>query len=176
MLELTEDQRRQYLKDEYFFLQNTYEDFDKRILTIKGWAVTSCLAGIGLGFQNTSPQLWVVSGAGALMFWLVEARWKTFQYAYGYRIRQIEGYFRGDEDKHDLVPLQIYNSWFNAYAYDARPHASQASERRRSLLRRTATYAWLPFVRTPYLQIVIADLIVLGLWSGGVLLPSASGH
>jgi hypothetical protein len=35
------------LKDEYILLQNFYEEFDQRLLTIKGWSVTVALGAIG---------------------------------------------------------------------------------------------------------------------------------
>ena len=52
---LTDDQRRNYLKEEYLFLQSQYEDYDKRSLQIKGWVSTGAAAGIALEhFQNES--------------------------------------------------------------------------------------------------------------------------
>jgi hypothetical protein len=38
------------LKDEYLTLQQFYEDFDKRILGIKGWSATIAIAAIGVAF------------------------------------------------------------------------------------------------------------------------------
>ncbi|HEV7796564.1 MAG TPA: hypothetical protein VGO73_00295 [Pyrinomonadaceae bacterium] len=35
------------LKDEYSMLQQFYEDFDKRILGIKGWSATIAMSGAG---------------------------------------------------------------------------------------------------------------------------------
>lgn len=160
MIPITDEQCRQLLRDEYLFLQQTYEDFDKRALTIKNWAVTVCFVGIGLGFQYKTPALWLLSAAGALLFWLVEARWKTAQYAHALRIRLIEGHFRGDEDKQWLAPLQIYNSWYRAYAFDDKPHAGQANEKRRTPWQRTLSNARIPFVRTPYMHIFIGSMLL----------------
>ena len=96
---MEENKKNELLKDEYLKLQDIYEDFDRRTLTIKGWAITICLGGIAVGFEKGLASLWILSGIAALLFWLIEAKWKTYQYANTYRIRMIEGYFRGDEDK-----------------------------------------------------------------------------
>lgn len=159
---MTEDQKIQLLKDEYLKLQEIYEDFDHRSLTIKGWAITICLGGIAVGFEKENFPLLVISGIASLLFWWVEARWKTFQYAYSYRIRQIEGFFRGDENKKDLLPLQIYNSWFKAYAYGVDPHTDKNDKK--TPLQRTFRNARLAVVYTPYLYILIGDLVVIALY------------
>jgi hypothetical protein len=67
------------LKDEYLLLQKFYEDFDARIVTIKGWSATIGMAAIGGGFYQTH-YLWLFGAAVAVVFWLVEALWKSFQY------------------------------------------------------------------------------------------------
>jgi hypothetical protein len=102
------------LKDEYSMLQQFYEDFDKRILGIKGWSATIAIAAIGGGFQYRIPYLWLFAAAASLVFWLLEAVWKRFQYLYAPRIARLEEVFReGDFDEVD--PLQIYSSWFDAF-------------------------------------------------------------
>jgi len=98
------------LKDEYLLLQKFYEDFDARIVTIKGWSATIGMAAIGGGFYQTH-YLWLFGAAVAVVFWLVEALWKSFQYMYAPRIELIEKAFASD-DFSDIAPLQIYSSWF----------------------------------------------------------------
>ena len=92
---------REELKEEYLFLQQTYEYFDNRALLIKGWCITISLGALALGFDSSksgfSTSLFLFVGGSALLFWLIEAKWKTFQYANAYRIRIIEANFRGDE-------------------------------------------------------------------------------
>lgn len=56
------------LKEEYFFLQQAYEDFDRRALLIKGWSVTLSLGGIVIGFQKRSIQILILSGIASLLF------------------------------------------------------------------------------------------------------------
>jgi hypothetical protein len=101
------------LKDEYSLLQQFYEDFDKRILTIKGWSATVAIAAIGGGFVQTRF-LWLFAAAASLVFWLLESLWKGFQYLYAPRIRQLEEVFR-KENFNDVAPLQISTSWYKAF-------------------------------------------------------------
>ena len=80
-MEMVEDQRRQFLKDEYLLLQNQYEDFDKRSLTIKGWIASGAIAALALSFSNgyratIAIPVFVAIIAG--MFWYLEAKWKLF--------------------------------------------------------------------------------------------------
>jgi len=100
------------LKEEYVLLQNFYEEFDRRILTIKGWSATIAIAAIGAGFYQ-SEYLWLFAAGASLAFWLLESFWKTFQYLHAPRIRIIEEAFRKDEFD-GLAPLQIYDSWFDS--------------------------------------------------------------
>jgi hypothetical protein len=100
-----------YLKDEYLLIQRFYEDFDARIMKIKGWSATIAIAAIGAGFYKTNL-LWLFSAGASLVFWILEATWKNFQYLYAPRIEEIEEVFR--EEKFDNVaPFQVGYSWYN---------------------------------------------------------------
>jgi hypothetical protein len=101
------------LKDEYSMLQQFYEDFDKRILGIKGWSATIAIAAIGGGFYQTRL-LWLFSAGASLVFWLLESLWKGFQYCYSPRIELLEEAFRDDKFD-DVAPLQIGTSWYEAF-------------------------------------------------------------
>ena len=102
------------LKDEYAMLQQFYEDFDKRILGIKGWSATIAIAAIGGGLQYRIPYLWLFAAAASLVFWLLESTWKRFQYLYAPRIEEIEKIFRA-QDFGEIDALQIYTSWFEVF-------------------------------------------------------------
>ena len=101
------------LKDEYLLLQKFYEDFDGRIVTIKGWSATIGLAAIGAGFYQ-SRFLWLFAAGAAMVFWLVEALWKSFQYMYAPRIQELEKAFANDSFD-GIAPLQVYTSWFSQF-------------------------------------------------------------
>ena len=94
-MELSDPERRAFLKDEYLLLQNQYEDFDRRSLTIKGWVASGAAAALAISFSTSyrlSILIPVFVSAIALVFWYLEAKWKLFQYALADRIRVIEAY------------------------------------------------------------------------------------
>ena len=64
---MTPETKVSLLKDEYLPIQKQYEDFDSRIITIKGWSATLGLASIGAGFQYTKC-LWVVATGISAVF------------------------------------------------------------------------------------------------------------
>jgi hypothetical protein len=101
------------LKDEYLLLQNFYEDYDARIMGIKGWSTTICLAALGGGFYQ-SKLLWLFAAGSGIVFWILDAVWKSFQYNYAPRIALLEEAFRSG-NLESIEPLQIYTSWFNSY-------------------------------------------------------------
>ena len=101
------------LKDEYLLLQTAYEDFDRRSLLIKGWSITIVLGGIGIAFQQESFSIMVLAGLASILFWVMEALWKFFQYCSGPRISEIEQYFRGEIE--EIEPIQAYTKWFETF-------------------------------------------------------------
>jgi hypothetical protein len=97
------------LRAEYFHLQATVEEFDAKSLTIKAWSVSLSMAGVGAAYFQQEPIVLILAGLSALTFWLIEAQWKTFQYAYHARIREIEDFLSG---KLDTIKVpQISTSW-----------------------------------------------------------------
>lgn len=120
---MTPEQRQSFLKDEYFKLQDYYEDYDKRSLTIKSWISVGAAAAIAIGLdptKNGNGILWIIISAIAPCFWYLEIQWKLFQYALSDRIRIIEAHFRREKDilVRDPPPLQIFHSWFKSHKYD----------------------------------------------------------
>ena len=120
---MTDEQKITFFKDEYLLLQKFYEDFDNRLMTIKGWSATIGLAAIGAGFYQTE-YLWLFAAGAALVFWTLEAVWKSFQYFYAPRLQALEKAF-ADNNFTGLVPFQIYSSWFEAF----RPKGFQIIQR-----------------------------------------------
>lgn len=140
-------QREGFLKDEYLFLQNNYEDFDRRVLTIKSWAVTLSLGAFAAGFQYKAVALWFLGSLSAILFWLVEATWKTFQYANGPRIEEIEKYFAG-KINYDMYPFQARRSWFEEW-------------RKVPPVRRICRNTRLFIIAIPYLPIFVGGVFLL---------------
>ena len=141
----------QLLKDEYFQLQKTVEDFDGRSLTIKAWSATLSTGGIGLAYQQEMPDLLLAAAAAAIAFWLIDWVWKLHQQAFYPRLYAIEDWFarppaaRGDPP----APLQIARAW------DAATDAPEAWLRRRAR-------AW--FYPGVFLPHAVVALTALTLW------------
>ena len=95
-MSVTPEEKRALLKEEYFFLQQQYQAFDDKTLTIKGWISTGAIAGLALAFGNEVHHAYLIPCfiiVISCIFWYLEAYWKLFQYAFSDRIRIIEAYF-----------------------------------------------------------------------------------
>src|ERR1043166_1080450 len=77
---MKEETQANLLKDEYVMLQNLYEDFDSKGLTIKGWSITVALATIGTAVLANRNDLLLVAFVSAIMFWYLEAYWRGLAY------------------------------------------------------------------------------------------------
>ncbi|HLA64700.1 MAG TPA: hypothetical protein VK610_09755 [Rhodothermales bacterium] len=130
------------LKAEYLHLQSVVESFDQRSLTIKAWSV-SLAAGVGALGAEHEESLLVIAGS-ALMFWLIEGYWKSFQDAYYTRTRELEAFFAGEIA--DVVPMQIGRSWYKAWRKGGR-------KRLMRIMR------W-PHVALPHVVVVIVSLVI----------------
>jgi len=104
----------EFLRQEYFQLQQTVEAFDQRALTIKAWSVTFSMAGVGTAFSSNRPVLLLLSAVASLLFWLIEGHWKVFQQAYYPRIREIEALMAGQPVECATAP-NIATSWSRAW-------------------------------------------------------------
>lgn len=100
-----------FLKSEYFHLQKTVETFDERALTIKGWSVTVSMFGIGAAYLQHVPYLLLLASISSLLFWIIEAIWKTFQRAFSLRLEEIERYLNDDAADSEFKYPYIRLSW-----------------------------------------------------------------
>ena len=101
---------------EYFVLNEMVSAFDQRLLTVKGWGVTLSLVALGLGFQNASFGMFLVSAVSSVAFWWLEAVMKMHQMRFYPRLREIEvNRFRRalDADKEYSAP-RINWGWVRA--------------------------------------------------------------
>ncbi|PDV98232.1 hypothetical protein [Candidatus Chloroploca asiatica] len=103
----------QLLKEEYFYLQKTVEDFDQRSIGIKNWSVTFSFAAITGAFVSKAPLVFLVAAGAALGFWIIDALWKTFQQSYYGRIEAIEAHFVSADQS--IRPLQITRFWVRSW-------------------------------------------------------------
>lgn len=135
------------LKAEYFKLQDFYESFDSKIQTIKGWSVTISIAAITFGFTNKNEYIWLFASFSALVFWIMEAKWKAFQYYHHGRIAEIENAFKNDN--YDILkPLQISK----AFVYYSKNHPIK-----------TLSIMFRNWVLIPYLYTIVGCLVLFAL-------------
>jgi hypothetical protein len=104
----------EFLRREYFHLQDTVEKFDDKALTIKAWSVTFSMAGVGAAFAQHAPVLLLLSALASVLFWLIEGLWKVFQQSYYPRIREIEEDVR-TKSLTDISTPSITTSWSAAW-------------------------------------------------------------
>lgn len=147
---MDDDKRTELIAQEYLQLQKVVEDFDVRAVTIKAWSVTFSAAGLGAAYLQAQPVLLLISALSALVFWMVEALWKTNQQAYYPRIREIEKYFAEGGKGEAIAPFAIGTAW------------SAAFRRKRGYWRAFAIMGW-PHVALPHIVVVAAALALLAL-------------
>lgn len=133
------------LAEEYLRLHQTVEEFDSKALTIKAWSVTLSAAGIVSAYIEKAPMVLLIASGSALIFWLVEALWKTNQQAFYPRIREIEAYFR--EPGESGPPLQISGAW--SAAWEQRGKTLYAFQ-----------VIWWPHVALPHIAVAIAAALL----------------
>lgn len=120
MLQTMDDkEKRTHLKDEYLHIQKMIVDLDGRALTIKAWSVSFSLASAGGAFAVHAPVVLLLSAVSAVIFWVIEARWKHFQYGFYGRSEVIERFFQGKAP--ETVPMQIDHHWNNIVRISAKP-------------------------------------------------------
>jgi hypothetical protein len=100
------------LKQEYFFLQTTIEDYNKQIWTIKALGITGTGAVIVLALQQDKSLLALVGCTIPIFFWVLESQWKYFQRGFYPRVGDIE---RTLTETCNLRGSAIFNSWCHSF-------------------------------------------------------------
>jgi uncharacterized membrane protein len=150
---MSEDQLRSALQAEYLHLQKAVEDMDGRAVTIKAWSISFSLAAVAGAFASKSVNVLLLACASAVLFWWLEARWKTFQDAYYGRIDDIEQHFRGERAL--ASALQIRASWYRSWNGGSRKRLWEIM-------------AW-PHVAVPHAVVAAIALLLYGLACFGVI-------
>lgn len=133
------------LRAEYLLVQNQYEAFDQRALSLKALATPLLGAGIAVGLKEESCAILSAATLVAISLWLLEAIWKSFQYCLSDRIRLLEAWHRG-EGEDQIAPFQIFTSWGEAWDRQYRYPRS-----------------WLPILLQPFVFLPYAPIAIVGL-------------
>lgn len=110
------------LKEEYFFLQKTIEDYNKQIWAIKSLGLTGTGVVIGLMLQQQSVLISLIEKyhlfvllivcAIPILFWILESQWKHFQRGFYPRAAEIESLLT--HQFHYKSP-GIYHKWSSSF-------------------------------------------------------------
>ncbi|MEP0929275.1 MULTISPECIES: hypothetical protein [Cyanophyceae] len=81
------------LKEEYFFIQNIIEDYNKQIWVIKALGITGTGALLGLALQQKQNLFALIGCAIPIFFWILESQWKHFQRGFSLALLNSKQYF-----------------------------------------------------------------------------------
>ncbi|MEP1698309.1 MAG: hypothetical protein ABJJ69_17370 [Paracoccaceae bacterium] len=144
-MKVDKDQKQEQLAQEYMQLQKTVEEFDGKALTIKAWSVTLSAAGVVAAYVESKQEVLLVAAASAIIFWLVEALWKTNQNAFYSRLYENEEAFQGKTE--GVLPFQIAHSWSRSW---------RAGRKERKMLQ---VMAW-PHVFLPHVVVAAGGMVL----------------
>jgi hypothetical protein len=150
------------LTKEYYTIVDIVKEFDRNLLTVKGWGVTLSLAGLGIGFQYQHYGLFIVAAISSLSFWAIEGVIKRHQMRYYVRMREIE-FIKSmkEEDADNSSSPSIDWSWTLAPKYFEGKLDGKPAPPERYTSTKSYRYAWmLPHVFLPHLITVVAGCIL----------------
>jgi len=110
------------LKQEYFFLETTIEDYNKQIWAIKALGLTATGTVIVLMLKKeiiipNNVDFLII--AIPLLFWALESQWKHFQRGFYNRVATIETIFT---QNFELKSPKIYGGWQHSFHRTAKPY------------------------------------------------------
>ena len=91
------DYKFELLKQEMEILQNGIRAYDSNLFTIKGWAITIFSASVFFTAQAKQPVYLVFCAASILLFWIVDAVFKSAQRIYTSRYNKIEQFLQSPQ-------------------------------------------------------------------------------
>ncbi len=155
-----------HILQEYYEISATVKEFDKNLLTVKGWGVTLALAALAWGFKDKNIGMFLVASVSGLSFWLIEGSMKRHQMRFYYRMREIEviRYKQQQSDKKEESTPRIDSSWSVAgsiyngkFEGDYVPVIIKGS-------RKSYQWAWFfPHVMLPHVVSVVIGAILFAL-------------
>jgi hypothetical protein len=156
------------LAREYFALVDIVKEFDRNLLTVKGWAATVSIAALGLGFKEGHYGIFLVALLGGFSFWTIDAALKLHQMRYYLRMREIEVITAGSRPTGS--PLQIDWTWSIAPDYFLGKREGPPPPPTRYTRQRLPYLFWLlPHVALPHAIAVVAGAGLFKLGADGSL-------
>jgi len=71
---------RDELLREYYVIQDRVAHFDQHQVSIKAWGTTAIAALLGIAYSEHGDRVFLlISAVAALVFWYIDAQWKSFQ-------------------------------------------------------------------------------------------------
>jgi hypothetical protein len=129
------------LLKEYYALLDVVRDFDKNLLTVKGWGATVSLVALGAAFQTKNYAAFLIACVSGVAFWAIEAAMQRHQMRYYPRMREIEAV--RFQPAHPLRSTpQIDWSWSNAPAFLRTSSSIEDDERRARAIDRYYGGVW----------------------------------
>ncbi len=172
---MASEQLRKDLLAEYFKVYEAVMEFDKRLLTVKGWGVTLSLAALAWGFEKGHYGLFLVGALSGAGFWAIEAVFKRYQMRAYVRMREIEVvcyelFAEPGTNGSKVSAPQIDWYWFQAQSYfrGERTGPLPAPQRFQKMRRYGLTWLY-GGVMFPHVISVLAGVILFFLSHGGYL-------
>ena len=88
---------------EWELLVKSINNLDRIIFAIRGWAVSVVTAIIAFAYISKEPRVALYGLAPIVMFWTMDALYKSFQRIFIARHKQIEQYLQSDRCRDDFV-------------------------------------------------------------------------
>jgi len=90
------DYQYELLLKEVDHLQSAIREYDKILFTIKGWSITVFAAFVAFMAREGEPVYLAVAGLAVILFWMVDAIYKSFQERFLSRYEDLETFLRND--------------------------------------------------------------------------------
>jgi hypothetical protein len=81
---------RQEALQEYYWIQERVVQYESRRFQVKSWSITASGVGFATAVLESAPSLLLISAAGALVFWYIEASLRAAQNLVAGRGRSLE--------------------------------------------------------------------------------------
>jgi hypothetical protein len=135
------------LQKEYLHLSAVWDDFNRRVLTIKGWTAAGSIAAMFAWSSKVEASMGFAIGLALLVIamWVLEAQWKVFQHSNAARIDALEAHFAGTD---------IVRHPFQSHLRSRRIREAWGAK---ALL----MWFWKPFVWIPYLPLLVMILLTI---------------